>query len=572
MKNESVDIRPYTRQFYKGSGVILVFLFFHIILDTLLNLTVSWLLQQFTDLIGGNEAALEFGTLIIITLLTLLPFALSFAISYCLKPKFVARGISAYKEFVFKKITEKKISAMSNEGVAGYISMLTNDIQTISDGYLLTVLDLISGILTFIGAIALMLWYSPTLTLAAVLLSLLPLILSLLLGGKMAKEERNVSDRQGEYTATVRDCLEGFAVVKSFRAEKQILSIFKENIKRLKAAQSSKDKYKILVDSLGGLAGFIAQIGVFVFGAYLALSGSNISAGSVLIFVQLMNYVLMPIQTVPVCLAKRKAARKLVKKMADALSKNVQETQVTNHIKLSEKIELDSVSFGYEEGKLALNGVSCDFELGKKYAIVGASGSGKSTLLNLLMAAHQNYSGTIKYDGRELREIDCENLYEIESIIQQSVFVFNATIRDNITMFCEFPEQEINDAIRRSGLSELIKERGADYLCGENGCALSGGEKQRISIARSLIRKSQVLLVDEATAALDAETAYQVLSEILSLSGITAIIVTHSLNEGLLTQYDGILTLKNGSLVEAGTFSQLMEKKGYFYSLFTVSQ
>jgi ABC-type multidrug transport system fused ATPase/permease subunit len=118
----------------------------------------------------------------------------------------------------------------------------------------------------------------------------------------------------------------------------------------------------------------------------------------------------------------------------------------------------------------------------------------------------------------------------------------------------------------------LIEEKGANYLCGENGSGLSGGEKQRISIARSLLKKSQVLLVDEATAALDAETAYQVSSSILCLKDVTSIVVTHSLDEGLLKQYDGIITMKNGSIVETGTFDELIAEKGYFYSLFTISQ
>lgn len=117
----------------------------------------------------------------------------------------------------------------------------------------------------------------------------------------------------------------------------------------------------------------------------------------------------------------------------------------------------------------------------------------------------------------------------------------------------------------------LISERGEDYLCGENGSGLSGGEKQRISIARSLLKKSKLLLADEATAALDAKTAYQVSSAILDLEGVTGIIVTHSLDEALLRRYDGIIAMKNGQIIESGTFDELMAQKGYFYSLFTIS-
>ena len=188
------------------------------------------------------------------------------------------------------------------------------------------------------------------------------------------------------------------------------------------------------------------------------------------------------------------------------------------------------------------------------------------------MASYPHYTGSIRFDDTQLRDIRSESLYEMISIVQQNVFVFNASIRDNITMFSDFPKEEVDRAIDLSGLTPLIAQRGEDYLCGENGAGLSGGEKQRISIARSLLKKSQVLLVDEATAALDAQTAFQVSSAILALEGLTRIVITHSLEENLLEQYDGILVMKSGSIVEQGSFRELMERKGYFYSLFTVSQ
>ena len=208
----------------------------------------------------------------------------------------------------------------------------------------------------------------------------------------------------------------------------------------------------------------------------------------------------------------------------------------------------------------------------KNVLVIGGSGSGKSTLLNLLMAANTEYSGSITLDGIEIRDIAPESLYDIISVIQQNVFVFNASIKDNVSMFRSFDNAELDDAIRRAHLGELIAERGENYFCGENGSALSGGEKQRVSIARSLLKKSSVLLADEATAALDAETAHQVSSDLLDLHGVTRIVVTHALNETLLRRYDGILVLKNGRVDETGTFDELMSRKGYFYALFTVSQ
>ena len=553
MKNRKLDIHPYTKQFYKGNIIYFIFALCETLLGAIGALLVSWLIQQLIDLIGGYETGFNLLQLTIITLVLIGGIAVANMISYHSKPKFITRGISQYKEYVFSELTKKNISAFSGENSSTYISALTNDIQTIEQGYLWNTFSMLESLLTFIGAMALMIWYSPLLTLIAIGLSLLPLIASILTGNKVAVEEKKVSDRNEAYTSTLRDSLGGFSVIKSFKAEAQMIRIFKENVRELAKAQCGKHKMRILVQMFGSVAGITAQLGVFIFGAYLALSGKGVTAGTTMIFVQLMNYVLSPIGTIPTCIAERKAAKALVEKIANALNANVREESKSEHKELKHSIVVKDLSFGYEPEKQVLKNVNCTFDLGKKYAIVGASGSGKSTLLNLLLASYQNYDGTILYDDTELRKISSSNLYEIESIIQQNVFVFNATIKDNITMFRDFSEEQIDEAIRLSGLSALIEEKGTDYLCGENGSGLSGGEKQRISIARSLLKKSQVLLVDEATAALDAETAYQVSSAILGLKDVTSIVVTHSLDEGLLKQYDGIITLKNGSIVEAGT-------------------
>lgn len=572
MKQSKPDIRCYTKQFYRGNRVCFILALWETVLNAVGALLVSWLIQQLVDLIGGYDTGFTLSELVMVSLALVVGLAMAHLISYHSKPGFITRGISQYKEYVFAELTKKNISAFSGENSSTYISALTNDIQAIEQGYLHNTFSMVESSLTFVGALALMLWYSPLLTLIAIGLSLLPLIASILTGNRVAEEEKKVSHRNESYTSTLKDSLGGFSVIKSFRAEGQIIRIFSEKVKDLSKAQCRKHKMRILVQMFGAVAGVIAQLGVFLFGTYLALSGKGVTAGTTIIFVQLMNYVLTPIGTIPTCIAERKAAKALIEKVAEALNTNVREEKDSQTMELKQGISLQNLSFGYEPEKQVLRSLNYTFEYGKKYAIVGASGSGKSTLLNLLMSSYQNYDGAICYDHTELRQIGSSNLYEMESIIQQNVFVFNASIRDNITMFRDFPEEDIKTAIERSGLSSLIEEKGADYLCGENGSGLSGGEKQRISIARSLLKKSQVLLVDEATAALDAETAYQVSTAILSLSGITRIVVTHTLEEGLMQQYDGILTLKNGTVVEAGTFKELIAKKGYFYSLFTISQ
>ncbi|MBQ8562793.1 MAG: ABC transporter ATP-binding protein [Firmicutes bacterium] len=566
------DIRPYTRQFYRGNGICIALALVHTVVLTCANLLVSWLLQQILDLVSGAKTGFTFGQLAALAGICVLLFTAAYGFAYVSRPRFMARAMEQYKNFVFQQLSQKGAAAFAGENTSRYSSALSNDAATIERGYLGNFFKILNQSVMLVGALLMMLWYSPVLTAVSIGLSLLPVVVSVLAGNRASAAEKQVSDRNETYMSTLQDSLSGFSVMKTFRAEVQMCRIFADSVRQVAAAKEIREKIHILIEMLVTVSSILVQVGVFLVGAWLAVSGKGVTAGTVLVFVQLMNYVLMPIGTIPSCLAEQKAARALIEKLAGALEEHEDAECGCEKKTLEEGIRVENLDFAYEEGKPVLQNLSFPFKVGKSYALVGVSGSGKSTLLQLLMASYTEFDGSICYDDEEVREIRRDNLYELVSLVQQNVFLFNASIRDNITMFSAFPEEEVERAIQLAGLSELIAERGEGYLCGENGKGLSGGEKQRISIARSLLKRSRVLLVDEATASLDPATAFQVSSAILDLDEMLRIVVTHSLDEALLKRYDCILTLKNGGLAEAGTFEELMEQKGYFYTLYTVAK
>ena len=573
MKNKfKAEHKKYTAQFYKKNHTTFLIALFSTLLTAALNLWIAWVMQQMIDSVSGVPGSLKLSVLAWCVASVIFAIIVLKGISYCSKPRFMKIAMRQYKDFAFHKLTKKSISTFNVENTANYISAFSNDATTIENGYLEMQFNILANAITLIGALVMMIAYSPIMTIVACLFFVLPIGVSYITGNRIEKAERTISKKNSELVATLKDSLSGFSVIKSFKAENAISVLFTKSNTAVEQAKCNKRKLVTIISGLAGVAGVTAQLGTFLVGAFLALSGWGITPGILIVFIDLTANVINPIRELPEQLASRKAAIALIDKLADSLEDNVREEGINVPNQLKNGIALKNVTFGYEENCDILHGINTTFDVGKKYAIVGASGSGKSTLLNLLMASHGNYTGEIRYDGYEVKEISSESLYDIVSMIQQNVFVFNASIRDNITMFHVFPKAEVDRAIELSGLSKLIADRGEDYLCGENGSGISGGEKQRISIARSLLKKSKVLLVDEATAALDAETAYQVSNAILGLDDITSIVVTHSLDEGLLKQYDGIITLKNGSIVESGTFDELIVEKGYFYSLFTVSQ
>lgn len=565
-------VKPYVKQFYKGNRLNVAIVVFSLLLGMVVSMWISWLLQLIVDLISGVNIGFSFEEVVWLSVGLLLADAVFTTLKYFFLPRFMAKGMAQYKNYVYKKLSEKSVSAFSGENTSLYISALSNDTQVIKTGYLYNIFAIIYSALLLVSAIALMCYYSVILTVLSILFALLPFIAALATGNMMVTAEKTLSKKNQSYLETLKDSLIGFSVIKSFKAEAQMYRIFSNKIREAAKAEVTAQKRKILVQAIASASGNILQIGIFLVGAYFALSGGAISAGTAIVFVQLLNFVINPVQQIPQALAERKAAKALIEKLATALEENVREEGKTQKTELKNAIELRNITFGYKENKTVLNGVDFLFEKGKSYCVVGSSGSGKTTLLNMLTAANSIYSGAVYYDGTDLRDIASEALYEMVSVIQQNVFIFDASVRENITLFREFPKEEVERAVHLSGLSELIAERGEEYLCGENGKNLSGGEKQRIAIARSLLRKSQVLLVDEATASLDRETAFNVSSSLLALDGVTKIIVTHALEGGLLKKYDCILCMKNGRICEYGSFEELMERKGYFYSLYTVSQ
>ena len=564
--------RQLTAQFFRGNVPMFALAVFAALTGGTLNLIVTWLMQQLIDAASGLPGALPLGQLAWITGGFILLCAALMLLKYASEPRFIKKAMRQYKDFAFQKLTEKSISSFRAESTAAYLSALTNDAASIEADDLSQLLSVITKAVTFFGALAMMLWYSPLMTAIAAGVTVLPLIASVLTGGQLQAAEKRVSDQNRDFTAALSDCLGGFSVVKTFRAEKEIFRLFAESNRALEQEKFSRRRLKALVGMIGATTGIIAQLGVFLAGAYLALTGKGLTAGAVILFVNLMNFMIEPVAELPALLAARKAARGLIAKLADALEQDEVQPDGVQIAPLMRQLRLEDVRFSYDGETEILRGVSAVFDAGKAYAIVGASGSGKSTLLNLLTTPGMAYAGKILLDGTELRTVAPESLYETVSVIQQNVFVFNASIRDNVTMFRSFPPEELAQAVRRAQLEALLAERGEDYLCGENGSGLSGGEKQRISIARSLLKHASVLLADEATAALDAQTAHQVTDDILSLSGVTRIVVTHTLEQAALRRYDGILVLKDGRIAESGSFDALMAQKGYFYALYTVSQ
>lgn len=564
------DVKNYVKLFFKENKLVAFLSMIVFIALSMIFTAISWILQIIFDYMSG-KGDFSLTTILLLVASFMLVISLIFALKRSAYPRFLEKAMNQYKESVIKKLLKKSYSDFSLANSGTYLSVLTNDCERIQEKYLKKIFDFVQDVLMLVSSLALMIYYSPLLTVIALIISVLPMACSILTANGIATREEQVSKSNESYTALTKDVLNGVSVIKSFKAEQEVINRYQNQSMELEHTKNLREKTMTTVSALGTISSLATQLGVMLVGAWMVNAHVGvITAGMVLAFTNLMNGVLQPIASLPQMLGEMKGAKKLISKMADYMS-NVKEDSgdiIDDSIK---NVVLRDVSYSYDVDSKVLKNVNLTLQSGKSYAIVGPSGAGKSSLINLLMGYYKDYEGSVQLNNHELSNVSKSSLYDKTTLMQQSVFMFDASILDNITLFKPFQDAEVDRVIHLAGLDDLIAAKGKDYQCGENGSHLSGGEKQRIAIARSLLKKSEILLVDEATSALDNETSANVTQSILDLQGILRLVVTHRLDANSLKQYDEILVMKSGELIERGSFEDLMNQKAYFYSLYTVS-
>ena len=470
---------------------------------------------------------------------------------------------------IFTKILNKDMKDFSLDNSGKYISILYNDIKIIEDSLLNNIFLVISSFISFIISLLFLFSISPSIVIFIILFGILGFVVPNALSKKLIVEKNNYSHNLEEITSVTKDLFSGFEVIKGFNITNKINSIFKNSSTTV---ESTKKKYSILESIIKGFSlsfSVTVYLGVLILGGYLMYKG-EISVGTSIIIIQLSTHIVGPVKTSISLINQIKSVSLIADKIDEILYNSCDDIEDTSLPKFENNIEVKNLNFSYTLDRKALNNINLKFEKNKKYAIVGESGCGKSTLIKLLMRYYKDYEGDILIDNNNINNIFSSDLYKNMSMIQQNVFMFDDTIKENIKLFANYSDDEVLNICNRVGLSNLISSLpdGINSNVGENGNKLSGGEKQRVSIARSLINNTKILILDESTSALDNETAYNLEKSLLSMGDLTLIVVTHKLIKNILLNYDEIIVMKNGLVIEKGSFNYLISLKGYFYSLY----
>ena len=609
---------PLSRNFFKNNSLNLFMAVLGTSVLSLAILSVPQLFQILIDYLSGSREYSLRGIIFLTAGIFLMEFFSAVA-TYFFRTKFSTRAVLQYRNFACDYLLKKKVADFYASNSSVYLSALSNDLMKIKEQFLDQIPIITQIFFCGIGAIIVMLRYNVFLACMSCVLSLIPFFAALYSGKNMGELEERLSTKNAEYLAFLKDFSIGFTIIKSYKVE----AIFS----KLHAAVNEKTEETMLrrercvekVNYFAAISGYITRLSILFLSAYIAFTRHSISIGTVIAFSQLIHYLIDPLSSLPSMLSEAKAAYRLTDKFWEIIKsgEELQNTSENNRVKeeiaeiqsvtedkkiieeqeISEQkqsldeaalslhgellsitsiarkacsISFNHICFSYSEGKEVLKELNLRVKEGEKVVLLGTSGSGKSTILKILMGMERAQSGTIRIGGQDTMDLGEDRIFKEISYIQQEVFIFDGTIRENICLFQTYREEELQSVIERAGLRNLVKEKGLSYRCGENGAALSGGERQRISIARSLLRKTPILLADEITASLDKENTYLVLDTLLNIENTTEILVLHDLDSRILSRVDRICVLKNGKVEEEGNFTELLEKKGYFYALYHV--
>lgn len=520
-----------------GAGVIL--------LEAFINITM----MKTVDAVMDQEKSKVITYVIRMLLITSAILPLNILLAF-LKGRYRMKSMRSLKQHYLKNVFKKDIAAFDAEHSTDYVSAMTQDMTTIENGYVTGKFEVVYQGLSFVFGLAVIVYVSPWIPVVGAALAVFVALVSIVLSRPIKKHQKKRSDLFQKYTSYIQSCLSAFHIIKVNDLTEKAKSDFHHKSEVIQGQGYIIDKMNSFIFALQNFMMSALMIGMMGAATYLTIQG-KMTFGGIILVINSVERILGPVQMMGEWLPKISSSKVLFGKMDDQLAKDVMSDEeiAENHenILLENGLRLDGVSFSYnletEEENEVLTDVSLEFKRGEKYLVMGPSGGGKSTLLKLLRKYHQPTEGEIYIDNRPLSTLSHSSYYQMIANVEQHVFLFEDSLKENLCLYKTYDEDSINKAIEQSGLKHLVDKLpdGLNTIIYDNGRNLSGGERSRIAIARALLQEAQVLILDEAFSSLDDHVAKSIEKTLLALEHVTLINVSHVCFDDTKNDYHKIL-------------------------------
>lgn len=485
-------------------------------------------------------------TVILATIIFIFYAPVNFLISRMMRIAYMRDTILDVRKMAFDKIINMPFKQYSQKSKEVYISNLINDVNNFENRFFISLLNYLICMTMFVLLMIVLIVLDYKLAIAMALFSVLLYALARIFTKKTEALELEISSTSEAFTTDMSNTFNGIEILKLNNIEDKFLKKSVGTINRLEKKKYEANVFNELQRNTIHILSFVASVGVMVYLGYaiqgdlgLGVAGllfqSCFSMGSYLIEAfTLQNRI--------------KASIGIYDKIAKPEENTVGIGNGTKPFEFQDRIEVSRLNFSYDQ-KQVIRDASFTIEKGKKYLIKGVSGAGKTTLMNLLAMIYDNFEGQISVDGVDYRDIAEKSFHDKVAFIYQDVFLFEDTIKNNITLYRDISMEQINYAVKVCGLDSILDEKkeGIEERLTENGKNLSGGQRQRLSIARAIAKDAEILFVDEGTSSLNEELGKEIEKVFLELEN-TVIAISHRYYEGVTDHYDYVLEIKNAEV------------------------
>lgn len=485
-------------------------------------------------------------TVAIITLIFIIYSPANFLISRLLRIRYMRDTILDVRKLAFDKIINMPFKQYSQKSKEVYISNLINDVNIFEEKFFINLLNFLINIGMFAISLLILIILDIKLAAGMFIFSVVLFFLARLFTRKTTALEKEISSTSEAFTTDMANTFNGLEILKLNNIEDKFLKKSVRTINRLEKRKYMANVFTHMQRDVIYILAFVVSVVVLIYLGYKMQGDMDLTEATFLFMLStsIGNYLISAFPN----WNQVKASTAIYEKIAKPEENTVKVGNGTREFKFEDKIELSNVSFSFGQ-KQILKNVSFTIEKGKKYLIKGVSGAGKTTLLNLLAMVHDDFEGIITVDRVDYRDISEKSFHEKVAFIYQDVFLFEDTIKNNITLYKDIPDEQVDYAVKVSGLQQFIEEKkdGLNERLSENGKNLSGGQRQRISIARAIAKDAEILFIDEGTSSLNVELGSEIERTFLNLDS-TVIAISHRYYEGITENYDYVIEIKNGKV------------------------
>ena len=460
--------------------------------------------------------------------------------------KIACGAVEQVRQRILEQVLHRTVAQYNAEGDAAYLSLLTTDLRTLYDDYYMSLFSIVFWGGIMLCALAMYLYISPVMLLAILLVTIPPLVLPRRMNERLKATRDAFSLQMADYTQQLKELLGGFEIIRSFLREDAYAALHQKAARKARESELDyQQSLNAMVTNTSLISNLIFPV-VMLVGLFLAFDG-RLTMGTVSTAASMANFVITPCHQIAQCWAKVKSSQGIRQRLEAAMAEPqaAEQGEPIGHI---DSIQCETVRFAYPNtAEPVLKDASLTVDAAQKVALVGESGCGKSTLAKLLFQYYPDYSGDILFNGRQVRTLNRTALYRRVGYIAQTAYLFHDTIRNNICLHEDFPDEQLAHAIAAAGLADWVASLpdGLDTVISENGKNLSGGQRQRIGIARLALRSYDLIIADEIAASLDPDTSGQVMENLLALPCMV-VAITHDVAGSFMHQFDKVYRVEHG--------------------------